>query len=544
MARSYARRVTQVSRETASAPIAGLAPRALTLWAALVGIVSALVTLAIAEVVSLVLGAGEPVLAVGSLIIDLVPPGFKTLIIDLFGTADKLVLIASIAILLLVLSSAVGVLQLRRPPFGIALFGLVAVVAFIAAATRSDARFVSGIPTILGFIFGLLILRRLVHRLEEWRNAPRRSVNSAVAVKFTGTQFERRAFLRLVVVAGVTSVVVGAVARSMNAASAAVTQLRQTLRLPGASSAASILAPENTLTTEGISSWVTPTADFYRIDTALQVPAVDSSKWKLKISGMVENEIEIGFDELLALPLIERYVTLACVSNEVGGNLIGNAKWLGHPLRELLKRAVPAAGADMVLSTSVDGFTASTPLSVLQDEGTDAMLAVGMNGEPLPLDHGFPVRMVVPGLYGYVSATKWVVDLKVTTFAQDAGYWTSRGWTDRGPVKISSRIDTPTGNTRVNAGRIAVGGVAWHQHTGIATVEVKVDNGDWQQATLAKVVTTDSWLQWSYAWEATAGNHQLSVRATDSDGSVQTAAEAPPAPDGSTGLHTVQVQVG
>jgi DMSO/TMAO reductase YedYZ molybdopterin-dependent catalytic subunit len=295
------------------------------------------------------------------------------------------------------------------------------------------------------------------------------------------------------------------------------------------------------LPVQGITPYVTANDSFYRIDTALQVPIVDPAKWQLTITGMVENEVALSFDELLALPLVEHYVTLTCVSNEVGGNLAGNARWLGYPVRELLARAKPRPGADMVLSRSVDGFTASTPLSALTDPDRLAIIAVGMNGEPLPAQHGFPARMVVPGLYGYVSATKWVTSLKVTTFAADHGYWTPLGWSSHGPIKLASRIDTPVQSAK--AGRVAVAGVAWAQHTGIGKVEVKVDNGPWRTARLAGTTGPDTWRQWIWEWDATPGRHDLTVRAVDADGRLQIARQAPPAPNGATGYHTVSVDV-
>ena len=240
------------------------------------------------------------------------------------------------------------------------------------------------------------------------------------------------------------------------------------------------MPPSAELDIEGLAPVVTPNAQFYRIDTALAVPAVDPSSWSLRIHGLVDQEVTLTWDELLALPLEESVTTLACVSNEVGGGLIGNAVWLGYPIRELLARAAPTADADMVLSRSVDGFTASTPLAVLEDD-RNAILAIGMNGDPLPPEHGFPVRMVVPGLYGYVSATKWVVDLEVTRFDAASAYWTDRGWSERGPIKISSRIDVPRSGQSLSAGPITVAGVAWHQHVGIEAVEVQVDDGPWRR---------------------------------------------------------------
>ncbi|MET0989541.1 MAG: molybdopterin-dependent oxidoreductase, partial [Glaciihabitans sp.] len=369
-----------------------------TLFAALTGVVAALVTLAVAEVVSLLMdGAGNPILAVGSLVIDLTPAGFKDLVIGVFGTGDKVFLFVVLGIVVLGLAVAVGVVEDRKPPFGTTLLMLVGLLAIFATTTRADAGIVDAFPTLIGVGAGVLTLRRLSRRLAAWTAAPPAGLGTG--------GIERRQFLIGLIAAGVVSAAVGAGARAMSAARAAVNDMREALTLPSATSPGPEIVGDATLDVEGISPFVTSNADFYRIDTALQVPTIDQSEWRLRITGMVEDEVEITFDELLALPLQERLVTLACVSNEVGGDLIGNALWLGYPIRELLARAKPTAGADMVLSRSQDGFTASTPLEVLEDPNRDSLLAVGMNGEPLPLEHGFPVRMVVPGLYGYVSAT-------------------------------------------------------------------------------------------------------------------------------------------
>jgi DMSO/TMAO reductase YedYZ molybdopterin-dependent catalytic subunit len=329
----------------------------------------------------------------------------------------------------------------------------------------------------------------------------------------------------------------------MNAGTAAVNTVRAALTLPGATTPAPAIPAGAELGIPGVEPLFSANETFYRIDTALQVPVIDSSSWKLKVTGMVDNEFEIGFDELLALPLTEHATTLMCVSNEVGGNLVGNAMWLGYPIRELLARAKPRAGADMVLSRSIDGFTAGTPLEALLDEKRTSLLAVGMNGKPLPLEHGFPARLVVPGLYGYVSATKWVVELRVTTFAKDQGYWTPRGWSALGPVKTASRIDVPVGGTRVAAGTVAVAGVAWAQHVGISGVEVRVDRGQWMPAKLATAVSADTWVQWVYEWPATSGTHTIQVRATDTTNFTQSETPVPVAPNGAEGWHTIQVSV-
>ncbi|WP_435822394.1 molybdopterin-dependent oxidoreductase [Micromonospora humida] len=321
-----------------------------------------------------------------------------------------------------------------------------------------------------------------------------------------------------------------------------VSAAREAVALPTPSAVAPTVPAGADLSLAQLAPYTTPNGGFYRIDTALVVPQVDPETWRLRIHGRVRNPIELTFAELLARPMVERYVTLACVSNEVGGDLIGNARWLGVPIRELLDEAEPEEGADQVVGRSVDGWTCGTPTAALRD-GRDALLAVGMNGEPLPVEHGFPVRMVVPGLYGYVSACKWVTELELTSFADFDAYWVPRGWSAQGPVKTQSRIDTPRARNRLTTGEVTVAGVAWAQHRGISRVEVRVDGGTWQEATLAPTVSVDTWVQWSWRWAATPGEHTLQVRATDRDGETQTPLTAPVAPDGATGWHSVTVTV-
>ena len=292
----------------------------------------------------------------------------------------------------------------------------------------------------------------------------------------------------------------------------------------------------------GVVPFRVPIEDFFQVDTAFGLPKVDAGQWRLRIHGMVERELTLDYADVLGREMLERDITLACVSNEVGGDSIGNAVWLGTRIAPVLAEAGPDPQADMVLSTSHDGWTASTPLETLTDD-RDAILAVGMNGEVLPRKHGFPVRMVVPGLYGYVSATKWLVDLKVTRFDRDEAYWTEGGWSPRGPVKLSSRIDVPRDGATVAPGPVAVGGVAWGPSTGIEAVEVSVDGGTWQPARLAASGGLDAWRQWSLVWTATAGRHELRVRTADSAGQVQTGERGGVLPDGPTGWHTIQVVV-
>jgi DMSO/TMAO reductase YedYZ molybdopterin-dependent catalytic subunit len=298
-----------------------------------------------------------------------------------------------------------------------------------------------------------------------------------------------------------------------------------------------------TLDVPGLTPYLTSNRSFYRVDTALRVPDVPVDSWRLRIHGMVERELDLSFEDLLSRRLVERRITLTCVSNPVGGEYAGNATWIGVPLRDLLREAGVRDGADAVKSTSADDFTAGTPLDVLLDDGRDAMVAVAMNGEPLPLAHGFPARMVTPGLYGYVSATKWLVDLEVTRFADFEAYWTTRGYAAQAPIKTSSRIDVPRSFARVRAGRVPVAGVAWAQDRGITSVQVRVDGGPWNQARLAAADGVDTWRQWAWDWEATSGTHQLEVRATDATGFTQVEDRASIAPDGATGWHAVSVNV-
>ncbi|HEU0181842.1 MAG TPA: molybdopterin-dependent oxidoreductase, partial [Agromyces mariniharenae] len=478
---------------------------------------------ALAGVASVALGAGvgelaaailapeaSPFVVVGSLLIDLAPSWAKDAAIALFGTADKVALLIGIAIVLLAVAGAAGVLEVRRPPWGRVLIGALGLFGVVAAMTRANAPLLAFAPPALAAVASVIALQFLVTRLPS-TDAPAPSQPEGI---------DRRRFLGWAGGAAAVGVLAAIGGYALQAGTRAVTAIRDTIALPTPATNAAVPASAE-LGIEGLTPVVTPNAQFYRIDTALAVPAVDPETWSLRIHGMVDQEVTLTWDELLALPLEESVTTLACVSNEVGGDLIGNAVWLGYPIRELLARANPRADADMVLSRSVDGFTASTPLAVLQDD-RNAILAVGMNGEPLPAQHGFPVRMVVPGLYGYVSATKWVVDLEVTRFDAASAYWTDRGWSAKGPIKLQSRIDVPRGGQSLTAGTITVAGVAWHQHVGIAAVDVQVDDGPWQPATLAEAISIDTWVQWRFDWDADSGTHTLRVRATGADGEVQT----------------------
>jgi DMSO/TMAO reductase YedYZ molybdopterin-dependent catalytic subunit len=545
-------------------------------WAALVGIVSAAVFLAVAELVALVVARnGSPILALGSFVVDIVPRWAKEFAIATFGDYDKIFLLASLGVAIVVAAAIGGVLQYLKPPIGLVIIAIAGIAATIATITRAGATPLAVLPGILGTLAGGAILLILARRLRAWhRDAtasssaatagagpaitkPSRSTTAAKtsAAKTTGTTpaavasgsparaaLDRRGFFRILGISAAGAAVVGVGSRLVNVATSSITAIRNAVTLPNPSSTVEI--PEGAeLDIDGVSPLFTPNEDFYRVDTALSVPNVDTATWSLTISGLVDEPLTFSFDDILAMDLREFVVTLTCVSNEVGGGLVGNARWLGIPVRELLAQASPQSGADMVLSRSVDGYTASTPLASLTDDGLDAILAVGMNGEPLPLEHGFPVRMVVPGLYGYVSATKWLTELKVTTFAEDEAYWTPRGYSAEAPIKLSSRIDTPRTGKAITAGPTKVAGMAWAQSVGIERVEVRIDDGDWQPATMSSPINDDTWVQWYVDWEPDAGSHYLAVRATDKAGNLQIEERAPIAPNGSSGWQRVLVQV-
>lgn len=484
------------------------------------GVLAALVGVAAGHLAAaLTTPAASPVLAVGSQVIDLTPTPLKEWAVRELGTRDKPVLVGSVLVGVLLLAGVAGLLARRRFLYGaLLLVALVAIPAVLASSVW---------PSVAAGVVGVLALFVLT-----------RSASPSAA---SGAGPSRRAVL-----VGVGSVAVAGVA--MGAAGRWITSYRTrptAVDLPAPASPAPDLA-QRALDSRvpGITPLRTPTADFYRVDTRLALPVVDVDDWSLTIDGDVERSVSFSFDELLAMPLIERDITLTCVSNEVGGTYVGGARWLGVPLVALLSRAgLAGTRADQILSTDVDGMTISTPLSVATD-GRDAMIAVGMNGASLPREHGFPARMVVPGLYGFVSACKWITRMTLTTYdAQDA-YWTQRDWATDAPIKIASRVDTPAPLSTVAPGRTVVGGIAWAQHQGgVAAVEVSVDGGAWEKARLGPSVGQDYWRQWYLPWTATPGRHTLSCRATAGSGEVQTATRAAPFPDGSSGLQEIVVVV-
>ena len=517
---------------------AAVAPPPAPRWMGLVaGLVAGAVAVTGGMLVAAVVDVASPLDDVGSSFIDRTPMWLKDFAVEQFGTNDKTALRVGMVVVLAIAAAGFGVLAMRRRWIGAAGIAAFGVVGMLSAAERPDQPGRAVVPPLLGAIIGVAVLLWLVAGLVgQWVDSltPGRSrVRDA---------WDRRRFLTATGGLAATAVVVGGTARAIERRRVEdlVDQAPDTL--PPASGAA---VPDTSAADGGLvpgTPFITPNDDFYRIDTALSFPRIDLDSWTVRVHGMVDREISITYEQLLAMPMVERTVTLACVSNEVGGNLIGNAVWQGVLLADVLAEAGVQEGAEQVFSRSVDGFTCGFPVAAALD-GRDCLIAIGMNGEALPLAHGFPARLVVPGLYGYVSATKWLKEIELTTWDAEEGYWVPRGWSREAPIKTQSRIDVPRRGDDVNAGRVAVAGVAWAQHRGVAKVEVRVDDGPWQEARLGDDGGDDAWRQWVYEWDATEGDHRLQVRATDRDGETQTEEVAPPAPNGATGYHTRRVKV-
>lgn len=477
--------------------------------------------------------ATSPVLAIGSAVIDATPTPVKEWAIARFGTADKTILLGSVLLGVAVLAALGGLLARRHRAAGVGVLLAMTVAAGWAVMHRPTATTGDLLPTVVTAVTGIAVLLGLFHLATR---------ADAAADPAAGSQASSPGLSRRTLLLTSGAVVVGsAVAGWWGQQKVRLAELIDKVqlpqaftRLPPAPAGLEAQIPE-------VSSLITSNQDFYRVDVNLSLPIVAPDDWTLTVNGQVENPFEITFDELLAMPMVEHDVTLTCVSNEVGGGYVGTARWLGVPVASLLERA-GVKGGDQVLSTAQDGFTLSTPLLALQD-GRMALVAVGMNGEPLPAAHGFPARLVTPGLYGYVGSTKWVRTLTVTSYAEQTAYWTERGWAEQGPIKLSSRIDTPAALAKVKAGTVPVAGVAWAQHVGIREVQLRIDGGAWQTARLGPSIGIDSWRQWWFPWEATAGLHSLEVRAVDLAGTVQTAQRAAPFPNGSSGVQQLQVTV-
>jgi DMSO/TMAO reductase YedYZ molybdopterin-dependent catalytic subunit len=543
------------------------------------GLLAAAVAVGVGQLVAgIVAPDGSPVVAVGEASIDLTPPPVKNFAISAFGSNDKLVLVTGILAVLAVFAAVVGVLAMRKLWYGMVGLAVFTAIGASAALSRPNASASFVLPSLVGGAAAAVALVLLVRAAPPAAApiTPRTGTAQpgldapiaggprpeSLAASSPGPRApdtpsdsstwvdrwqppagpERRTFLKTGAVAAGTAAVAGLGGRLL-AERSSVSRAQASLRVPAPAHPAPPLPAGSDLRIPGLSPFITPNGAFYRVDTAIVLPEVPPESWQLRIHGMVAREITLSFSDLIHRPLTADYITLTCVSNPVAGPYVGNALWVGASLASLLRQAGVRARGDQLLCTSADGFTSGTPLQTVMD-GRDAMLAVAMNGTALPVEHGFPVRMVVPGLYGYVSACKWITDIEVTTYQANTAYWAQRGWDAQAPIKTESRIDVPTGNNTIKPGRTSVAGVAWAQHKGIDAVEVRVDKGPWHQAKLAAVPDIDTWRQWVWEWDATPGTHVIEARATDATGYTQTSLQEPPEPNGASGYPSVSLIVG
>ncbi len=498
------------------------------------GLVAGFAGLATSYFVAMVMTIREsPVVAVAELVIKLTPGPVAERAIRILGHHDKQFLVLVILLVLGLLFAWAGRLAQRSWWQPLVLFAVIAGLGALAVVIQYDATLSNLMPVLVGFLTWVVCLALLTEPLRGGRPAD----EAGGVDDGTSSGTPRRGFVvgaGLMVLASVGVAVAG---RILGSGRRHVEEARRLIRLPGVS--APTPPAKATLEVPGITPWRTPTKTFYQVHTALVPPAIEPAEWQVRIHGLVDRELVLTYDDLLRREFTEGWITLNCVSNPVGGPLIGNAWWSGVALAGLLHEVGVHADADALLQTSQDGWTCGTPLAALT-RNRKAMLAVAMNGQALPIEHGFPVRTLVPGLYGYVSACKWVVDLEVTRFEDISAYWVERGWAEQAPVKISSRIDVPRADDEVESGRVTVAGVAWAQHTGISAVEVSLDGGPWELVGLGKPDIVDAWVQWATTLDVGAGDHVLRVRATGRDGEVQTGAVADVLPDGATGWHTVE----
>ena len=506
----------------------GPPPSLTTRFAALSGALAVGAALGASELVPSLIGSGRSLVpSIADFTIDTVPSAVAKWAIRVFGIYDKLALVIGILVVSLLIGAIVGRLAARR--FWVALVGFVAFGALGLAAGLVDplndptSVVAASVAAVVAGLAALAFLHRLGSG-DRWTQHDR----------------GRRDFFKGAGAVAALAVVGAGVGRWLvNRMESAA--LRADVILPGVRRP--IAAPPAGAQVEGAVPVITPNDQFYKIDTAVMTPHVDPAGWSLMITGMVDTPYELTFDDLLELPMVERYITLSCVSNKVGGSLVGTAKWQGILLSDVLERAGIQSGATQIVGRSVDDFTVGFPTEAAFD-GRDALIAVGMNGEPLPFDHGFPARLVVAGLYGYVSATKWLSEIELTTWEGFDAYWVPRGWSKEAPIKTQSRIDVPAANATLMAGPVNVAGVAWAPNKGIERVEVRVDDGAWQDADLGDSLSDDAWRQWILRTEMSAGSHTIQVRATDRTGHTQTEELAEPRPDGATGYHTRSVSVG
>jgi DMSO/TMAO reductase YedYZ molybdopterin-dependent catalytic subunit len=542
-----------------SVPSSGVTPtRSADIAAFVAGGLAAAFGIAIGELIAgLVVGAPSLVIAIGDLVIDLQPPGGKEIFVELFGQADKLVLNIMIVGAAILIAGVLGVAGRRNWSIPVAGFTIAAVAGLVAALSQPLNDPILSVITVAVAILAALAVLRLM--LSATQPAWGRGAGTAAAATTTAPgapaaplpsaaagsmpDWDRRRFLQVGGGVAVGSVVMGVVGR--NLLTARPGGAGEDVELPTAAASVPEVPPGASLDVPGITPIVIPNDDFYLIDTALISPRVNVDDWQLRIHGMVDREVTLTYDDLTSLPLFEQYVTIACVSNEVGGRLVGNALWTGVDLREVLDMAGVQPDASQIVGRSVDDFTAGFPTAWAMDPERRPMIAVGMNGSPLPVDHGYPARLIIPGLYGYVSATKWLSEIELTTWDGFDGYWIPRGWAKEAPILTQSRIDTPKRGASVPMGApTAIAGVAWAPDRGVSRVEVSVDDGEWQEAELSDPINDATWVQWKLAWTPqTGGQHRIRARATDGTGETQTEERTRPDPDGARGYPEITVDV-
>ena len=504
------------------------------------GALGALAGIGLSELVAGFLGAQSLLAAIGSFVIDHQPAGAKDLVVGLFGTNDKLALEGLIVVVAAIAGAILGVVAVRRSStIAAAGFGVVAIAGFLATLRMpSAAPTTSLIVALVAGIAGFQVMSFLL------RTAGASRTSTGARAPVVMPDWSRRGFLLQAGAVAVASTATGLIGRRLLDGGSTTVGTTPATTLPRPVTVATLPAGAE-LQQDGLTPLVIPNDRFYRIDTALVTPSVDLASWRLNVKGMVDHPVTLSYADLAELPLIEQYVTISCVSNEVGGTLVGNAKWTGVKLRDVLAMAGVQAGASQLVGRSIDGWTAGMPTAWVMDPAREPMIALKMNDEPLPRNHGFPARLIVPGLYGYVSATKWLAELELTTLESFDGYWIPLGWSKLGPILTQARIDTPHNGQGVKVGRVPIAGIAWAPDRGVAKVEVAID-GIWQEATLSTPISNATWVQWLVAWDAAAsgpGNHTIEVRATDGTGAVQTADHTPPAPDGARGHQTISVSV-
>lgn len=496
--------------------------------AALTSVLAAGAALAVGHLAAGVLNPqASPFLAVGNTAVDLAPAPLKEFAIRSFGTYDKLVLLLGMGVVLIGVAVAAGLLSRRSPWPGTVITVVLGVVGVAAVLGRPDLGTADLLAPVAGLVAGVLVFRWL-HALAARRRVPAEETDTG-----------RRRFLTVSAGVAVGAGVAGAGGQllatrvdveSSRVALGPLVPANPAPPIPAGADFAAVRTPR----------FVTSNSDFYRVDTALAVPRVRVEDWALRVHGAVDHEMVLRYADIRRMPLVERTVTMTCVSNEVGGQYVSTSNFVGVPLRDVLAGAGVKPGADQVFSTSVDGWTCGTPVADVLDRG---LLAIGMNGEPLPAEHGFPARIVVPGLYGFASATKWLTDIELNRFADKQSYWLRRGWARLAPIKTQSRVDNPAAFDTVPAGQVTVAGIAYAQRRGVGKVEVRADGGPWQVAELSTEVNLDTWRMWRATIELAPGQHTVECRATDRTGATQTDERVPPIPDGATGWHATEFTV-